>query len=399
MTYDISFKGNKADYLLSITALLQPVLTLLQLFLMDAMYMDADVANRIRVLLTAVPILCSMFYVLKRETMLTVFTYSVVTLILLFTNVLYPERWAFMSSDVLKFTLPVVLPIGLCIASIHNFSVLAKCMQYISIGAAVIGLLYAVYYLSGVFIIEDYSMAFSYSLLFPTFVMITEKGWLWKGTALIMMIEMLAIGSRGALMLAIAYWFFSLFWGNLSIAKMFMFFLFAMAYFFFFDSLIILLASFFDYIGISSRTLRLLLNDELLSYDSGRNEIYQQTWNLINKNPLFGNGVWADRQYLGTYCHNVFLELFLDFGYFGAGIILIAFFTKQFKIFKKIPINYKTMYLMMLGILTPLLVSSSYLTSFNLGMFLGFTYLVSKTTDCIRIMNLNRIKYENRKRT
>lgn len=379
---EVSLKYNRIDYLLALTSMLQPVLTLLQLFLMDAMHMNADAANETRVLLTAVPILCSMFFVLKRNTMLTVCTYSVVTIILLFTSALYPERWAFMRSDVLKFTLPVVLPIGLCIASIRNFAVLAKCMQYISVAAAAIGLLYAVYFLSGAFMIEEYSMSFSYALLLPTFVMITEKGWFWKGVALILMIEMLAIGSRGALMLAIAYWIFSMIWGNFSIVKMIMFFLLVMGYMLFFDSIITMLASFFESIGISSRTLGLLLNDKLLSYDSRRNDIYQQTWDLINKNPLFGNGVWADRQYLNMYCHNVFLELLLDFGYVGAGIILIVFITKQFKIFKKIPANHKTMYMMMLGILFPLFVSSSYLTSFNLGMFLGFTYLVSKMYDC-----------------
>lgn len=359
--------------------MLQPVLILLQLFLIDAMSMETDAANRIRVLSTALPMLFSMFFILKRNFKITIVTYSIVSTVLLFTVMAFPGRWAYMSNDVTKFTLPVVIPTGLCIVSVHNFAVLAKNMQYISFIAAAIGVLYVSVYLAGGFIIDNYSMSFSYALLFPTFIMITKRSWICKCIAIVLMVEMLAIGSRGALLLSIAYWLFSICWGKVSYGRI-IFYLLAITagYMLFFDSLINLLANFFDAIGIQSRTLRLLLDDELVSHDSGRDLIYQQTWWLIEQNPLWGNGVWADRQYLEMYCHNVFLELLLDFGYVGAGIILCLFFIKQVRIFRRIPPNHKTIYLMMLGIICPLFASSSYLISFNVGMFLGFSYLQIK---------------------
>lgn len=377
MIDDISLKRNKADYLLSITAAIQPALSIFQLFLMDVLHWEAEKANLIRVLSTAIPILLSMIVVVKRKPTLTIASYAVV-LGLLATGFMIPGRWEYMSSDVLKFTIPVVVPIGLCIACIRNFVVLIKSMQYMSLIAAIIGILYGIMYLLGVVIIDNYSMSFSYSLLFPTFVFISRRHILWKCIAVVLMLEMLAIGSRGALLLSIVYWIFMMVWKDISIAKLILWIIALFAvYKLFFNAVVSFFADIFDTFGINSRTLRLLLGDELISHDSGRSDIYDHTWLLIDQAPLFGNGVWADRQYLGLYCHNVFLELFLDFGYIGAGLILMVLMIKQWNIFRKIPRNHKSIYIMMLGIVCPLFASSSYLISYNVGMFLGFSYLLS----------------------
>lgn len=372
------FSDNKADYLLSVTAVLQSSLAILQLFLMDALYMDAESANRIRVMATAIPIILSMVIVLKRKFTLTLIVYAIVVAILFFTTVIYPSRWIFMRNDVFKFTLPVIIPTGLCIASVNNFRVFIKCLQYVSLVGATIGLLYALFYLRGGFTIDSYSMAFSYSLMFPTFVMLSKKKIVWRIIGVILMIEMLAIGSRGALLISFAYFIFTMIWGKMSLSKMIVYAVaLIIAYLLLFNVVIENLASLFDSIGINSRTLRLLLNDELISHDSGRDYLAEQTWALINNNPLFGNGVWADREVLGIYCHNVFLEILLDFGYIGAGVIFISFFVSQIRVFMKLPMNHKTMFIMMLSVLAPLVVSSSYLISYNVGMFLGFSYLQS----------------------
>lgn len=378
MFEDYSFTNNKADYLLSITAAMQPALSILQLFLMDVLHWEAEKANMIRVLSTAIPILISMTVVVKRKTMLTIVCYAVV-LGLLATGFIIPGRWEYMSSDVLKFTIPVVVPIGLCIACIRNFVVLIKSMQYMSLLAAIIGIIYGIMYLLGVVIIDNYSMSFSYSLLFPTFVLISRRNILWKCVAVVLMLEMLAIGSRGALLLSIVYWIFMMVWKDISISKLILWLIALYAvYKLFLNTMVSFFAEIFDSLGINSRTLRLLLDNELISHDSGRSDMYALTWRLIDQAPLFGNGVWADRQYLGIYCHNFFLELLLDFGYIGAGLILIVLLIKQMNIFRRIPRNHKSIYIMMIGIVCPLFASSSYLISYNVGMFLGFSYLLSQ---------------------
>ncbi len=377
--YVLSLKKNKADYVLSITAMLQPVLVLVQLFMIDVLKMEMETANSYRIMLTAVPILAAMIIVLIRNAQLTVITYSIVGCLILLTLVLFPDRWSYMKDDLLKFTLPVVIPIGLCMASIKNFAVLMKSMLYVAIIAAFIGLLYAVLFLNGLVYLEGYSMPFSYALLFPTFILINKKQLIWTIVAVLVMIEMLAIGSRGAILISIIYFLFVQFWGKMSVSRLLFYVLILIVGFIlFFEPLINSLTSIFDSIGISSRTLRLLESDELISHDSGRDAISKAVWNLIDKSPLIGNGVWADRQYLDTYCHNVFLELLLDFGYLGTLVILIIFGIVQIGIFRKLTVAHKSMYIMMISLLIQLLFSSSYLISFNVGMFLGFSYLLSK---------------------
>ena len=377
--YDTAFDKNKADYLLSIAAMLQPVLVLLQLYAIDVMRMDLEAANRMRIVLTALPIVSAMMVVVSRKLTLTVVAYFIVGTIVLFTLVRFPGRWSYMSSDLLKFTLPVLIPSGLCIASVNNFAVLIRSMLYVSVLAAVIGLLYAAMYLSGAFYIEGYNIAFSYALLFPTFVLINKKFWLWKMLAAFMMLEMLAIGSRGALLISVAYWFFTILYEKYSLGKILLYCMGLVASIaVLFQPLVNMLVSLFSMIGLRSRTLMLLTSDELLTHDSGRDEIYMKVWNLIGQNPVMGSGIWADRAQFGSYCHNVFLELLVDFGYLGASILLIIFFVSQFKVFKNLTDNHKKMYIMMFSILLPLMVSSSYLTSFNVGMFLGFSYLESQ---------------------
>ena len=375
--YDYSYRNNKADYLLSLTASIQPALSIMQLFLVDALHYGAEEANIIRVLSTAIPILASMFIVLRRKPILTLTTYFIVGCLLL-SGIMVPGRWAFMKSDVLKFTIPVVVPIGLCIASVKNFPVLVKSMEVMSIIAAVIGILYGAMYLSGRILLDNYSMAFSYSILFPTIILIARKKIVWKFLAILLMIEMLAIGSRGALLLSITFWLFTIVWKNLSLIKCIVWTIcIYVGYKLLFHPVISIVADIFDSFGVNSRTLRLLLDNELIEHDSGRNVLYQHTWELINQNPFFGNGVWADRQHLGIYCHNIFLELLLDYGYIGTFVILSVIILFQLRIFTKIPKNHKFIYVLMFGIVCPLFVSSSYLISYNLGMFLGFSYLLS----------------------
>lgn len=377
--YVLSLKKNKADYILSITAMLQPVLVLVQLFMIDVLKMDTETANSYRIMLTAAPILVSMIIVLIRNLRLTVITYSIVGCIILLTLVLFPGRWPYMKDDLLKFTLPVVIPIGLCMASIKNFAVLMKCMLYVAIIAAFIGLLYAVLFLNGLVYLEGYSMPFSYALLFPTFILINKKQLIWTIVAVLVMIEMLAIGSRGAILISITYFLFVQFWGKMSFFRLLFYaIILILGIMLFFEPLVNFFSGVFDSVGISSRTLRLLEADELITHDSGRDELSKAVWNLIDKSPIIGNGVWADRQYLDVYSHNVFLELLLDFGYLGTLVILIIFGIVQIGIFRKLTVAHKSMYIMMISLLIQLLFSSSYLISFNVGMFLGFSYLLSK---------------------
>ena len=381
--YNVSISRYPKDYILSISALIQPVLVLLQLFMIDALYVDYDLANKFRILAAAIPVLVSMVIVIQREFSLTVLTYSIVLTILFFTVILFPGRWAFMKDDVIKFTLTVVIPIGLSIASIKNFAVFMRCVVYVSIAAVAIGFVYAVLYLMGAFILETYSMTFSYALLFPTFVLLTKKKMVWKLLAVVMMLEMLAIGSRGAFLMSVLYMAFLFIMNNrshLSVIIIVSLFL-AVIGLLFFDDILNLLVNIFKMLGINSRTLEMISEDELLTHDSGRGDIWANTWELIKQRPLFGSGVWADRQAFDIFCHNVILELLVDFGFVGTILVLGFLIVKQLNIYLRIPKNHKVLYIMFFAPCLSLMVSGSYLTSFNVGLYLGFSYLLSKLRD------------------
>ena len=86
-----------------------------------------------------------------------------------------------------------------------------------------------------------------------------------------------------------------------------------------------------DSLGISSRTVDLLLEGDILS-DSSRGEIQQK---IIDGFSLFGSGLYGDRA-IGDdhYAHNLIIELIAQWGYLiGAGLltVLCGLFIKGFR--------------------------------------------------------------------
>jgi O-antigen ligase len=76
-----------------------------------------------------------------------------------------------------------------------------------------------------------------------------------------------------------------------------------------------------DHFGISSRTLNSILQDRALD-DSGRDQIYALAVDAIRHGGPFGYGPFGDRPIIGEfyfwgYCHNIALELMVDFGLVG----------------------------------------------------------------------------------
>lgn len=57
---------------------------------------------------------------------------------------------------------------------------------------------------------------------------------------------------------------------------------------------------------------------------NGRDRIMTEAIDMIKERPLYGYGMFGDREIIESYCHNVFLELMVDFG--GVwGVIISAF--------------------------------------------------------------------------
>lgn len=84
----------------------------------------------------------------------------------------------------------------------------------------------------------------------------------------------------------------------------------------------------FSTLGLSTRIFDYFINGEI-AYDSGRNILKATVESAISQRPMFGYGIMGDRVLLGTYVHNLPLELWCDFGMFFGTLFLggIAFLS------------------------------------------------------------------------
>ena len=93
--------------------------------------------------------------------------------------------------------------------------------------------------------------------------------------------------------------------------------------------------------GISSyliRKLRMQLERGLVSASSGRFEIYTSTLDKILANPMVGHQIDNIGE-AGDYAHNLFLQVWLDWGAFGLLVLLVALFLVIRTLMnKKIPV-------------------------------------------------------------
>lgn len=219
---------------------------------------------------------------------------------------------------------------------------------------------------------SQYSMSFGYYALFPACIGIyLYKKECSKLAFILGIINAACIalsGSRGPILcfgIYIGYLFF--FYGKLTFSKMICLVT-SVPLCVFFQDIVGVLYVFFLEVGINSRTLYLLANN--LSHSSGRTEIYQQCWDLIIANPLIGTGVASDRA-VHSYAHNLFLELWMDFGLvFGSFFLVVIALLILYALFRD---NTNASFLVMficIGIV-PLMVSGSYLTSISFGLCMG----------------------------
>ena len=131
--------------------------------------------------------------------------------------------------------------------------------------------------------------------------------------------------------------------------------------------------------GINSRTL-IYFSEGIITSDSGRGEIYDVVIEEIKQNPLFGYGLFADRVFVGgVYCHNIFLEMFVDFGVLIPSLLVILFVGYYWKILSVASSKEIQFFILLfLASIIPLLLSGSYLTDFKFPLFVGYAYAMGE---------------------
>lgn len=145
--------------------------------------------------------------------------------------------------------------------------------------------------------------------------------------------------------------------------------------------------------GYSARLSKYLEKGNILE-DIGRIELIKLSIDIIGDNPLFGTGPVNDRIILsrlvgypddpiGWYPHNIFLEIYLDYGIILGSIIIIALCYFTFKALSTKncgSLKYLVVIFLSIG-LYPLLFSGSYLESRLFFAFVGFIVSANKRNN------------------
>ncbi len=360
------------DFFIAFAVLWQSFLVILQQILISVFYIPADNTTIYRVLLTAIPLSVAIGITLNRQWPIFLLVYGITIIVLLLNEIVFPQNEEFLWPLSLRFLLPIVIPSALCLMFISNVEVVEKVIYKISWGTTLLTLFYVVNFFLGTIKLASYNMSFSYALLLPILTLYSKKNVYSLIAAAFLFITILAIGSRGAAIVFVLYVIYDISQSNKKKAII----LFILSGVFLF--MIPLLAQWLQNIGISSRTLNLLISGNI-NYMSGRDWIYNKMINVFWNNPLTGIGLFGDRFYLGTYSHNLILELFLNWGLIGATLIIFFFLSKIVLTFKQSDKNYKNILVkyFFAGVM-PLMVSGSYLTDYDLGIFIGILFLISK---------------------
>lgn len=373
-----------ADFLICFAVFIQSALIIMQIVMAPVFNISLEKTTIYRVVLTGIFMSIAILIGFRRKPLLFFIAYSAVIVLLLIHMIIFPENEPYILSEAPRFLLPVVLPSALCLITIKNIDVVEKAAYSVAWIVLILVVIYVFYFFQGKFIIEKYNMSFSYGALLPMLLFYNHKTKLSLVLSFLLFIVVIAIGSRGAALIFMGFAIVDVFRKHHSYRVPVV--LIAVAVI----SSVSLFKAYLSDWGISSRTLYMLSSGTAFE-DSGREDLYLSFITKLLDNPLMGIGVYGDRIGTeGTYCHNLFLEILLDYGIFiGTSIIVYLFFFIS-KVYRKCRGHYRDLLLIFIfyGI-GSLLSSSSYLQSSELAILIGFTILLNKNNS---VRKLNVVK-------
>lgn len=370
---------DRGDFVIAIAVFLQSFLIIFQHVLISCFFFNEDSTTVYRVAMSALVMLIALSITLKREPKVFISTYLIVFSILIINYIVFPDNTEYLKTNSIKFILPFIVGNALCLKAVNNIIIAERALYYISWATFFLVVLYSAFYLLGGFTIESYSMSFSYGCLLPMIGLYRHRKLPSYIAAVLLFIIVLAIGSRGAAVVFLAYFLYDILQSQKNGIIILIAFILIFAYL-----LLPVLGDYLSMIGINSRTLSLLLAGEI-SQDSGRSALYQEALQIIEENPL-GIGLFGDRVHLdGAYCHNIILEMAVNWGYVGVLIIgSIILFVLIITYLKSDRTNRNRIICYSLVLIGPLMVSHSYLTDPNFGIYCGMIMLIYKQNSYCR---------------
>jgi hypothetical protein len=252
---------------------------------------------------------------LKAKTLIYIFVSFIlflVNLLLHFDNRVYIEIYEIWN---LVVYLLIMLALGAAITNFNDLYERIARVYWIAIIAAAVHLYFGINSDASTWMSD---MTSGYALL-PVALFAIDYAfhkriaWIWAIAAFIISF---LLGSRGPVLLILVFLTISLLRYSNNLKKKMMLIAVIAAVTVFISS-----GYFIDYLTNLSATLEnnnirvasLIKILEYSDFSNGRNVIYTQIYNAIWESPVLGSGVFYDRS-ISAYAHNIFLELWLDFG-------------------------------------------------------------------------------------
>lgn len=366
-------RQERGDRIIAFAVMIQSLLVVLQTIMIDYYHMEADTTTFYRVVLTAIPMIAALVIALVRKPVRLIVGYVVSVVLLLFTMVIFPDNTPFVISQGLRFLLPVVIPSFLCLTVVYDYKIVEKTLYVVSWFVMVLVLLYIYGFFKGVVFFTSYNMGFSFACVLPFVAFYSHRKFYDWIACFILFVLVIAIGARGPVFCITLYVIIDLFhrksrWRFLLLVGIVGF--------------IVLLPNLNDWlvsIGISSRSINMLLNGDITS-DSGRLEIRNYFLNELLEHPVLGIGLFGDRLLDGVvYCHNIILEMILDFGIPLGSFLLFVVMVRLISLYYRLNADNRNRIIgYFCALVMPFMTSSSYLIDSNFAIFVGLCYLINK---------------------
>lgn len=364
-------RSQKIDAVLSVVALSQIVLSTLQGSFI-ALGMPEDTASFYRIILSALTIIISIPFLLKRNIVLVVVTYLIAFLVYIIHLIVFPATVEFWKAEAFRFTLPISVPIALCVILIEDKYIFYHYLKIVAYFTGFLSLIYGLRVFLGYYDLGfSYNQGYGYMLLFPIIVLFYQGKKFSLVFAAVLFLLLLLYGARGPLLSLVVFFSYVL------ISKK------QYGYCLLLVAIAIIglpvLDSILESYGLSSRTLDLYLSGNL-DADNGRNAIKAEIMKGIEQNP-YGWGLFGDRviTHGANNAHNFIREILCEFGLYLGTIVLLLFFFQILKRFLIVKGGDRDIFaLFFCACFIPTLVSGSYLTSTNFAIFVGIMFLLPR---------------------
>lgn len=375
----------KGDKILSFAILLQALLAIVQLLLPMYGITSVERAADIRVFTVLVLFLPAIIEVVKRNLKSLVIPFVIYFLILIFHYLLFPASHVFIESSKSITLTPITILTGIFIYNLKSIEPFKEVFIWVSRFSVPMGILFIWGHLNSPYLLDEsnYDMSFGYTLLLPTLYLFTSNKIIDKVSSVLLWALIVYGASRGPAVVAAVFYIISiLFFGKRKNIKLWQAFVFVAVVI----AGVIVLPQYLDF--QASRTVYLFENGEGITHDSDRSLLYSKALSIIWESPIIGNGIGSDWFYMGGYCHNIFLELSMHYGYFISVplcIVIILLSVESLRNKKTVSSveDKQLSVLLLMACLMPLLVSSSYLLNSNFGLIIGYLlrYRYNKRID------------------